>query len=304
MARATHVQILLAARNGARYLPEQLASFEDQSHRDWSLLAGDDGSDDDTPQLLERAAGHPPLQGPGRGSGAHFLTLLAAADRTCAVAFSDQDDVWLPDKLARAMTALAEGGAGPAAYASRSLYCDAALRVLGPSPEPARGPSFGNALVQNILPGHSLVLSPDAADLLRATVPAALANGVPFHDWWAYQMLTGAGVRIVFDPEPGVLYRQHDGNLQGAAGGLRAGLTRAAQALGRHYSGWIDANLAALGASRDLLTGPARDTLDAFEAARKGPAGARFRAFRAAGILRQSPAGDRALAALAWAGRV
>ena len=304
MARTTHVQILLAAHNGARHLDTQLTSIAAQSHRDWSLLAGDDGSDDGTADILARAAGHPPLKGPGRGSGAHFLTLLKAARRGCAIAFADQDDAWLPAKLARAVAALGDDDGRPVAYASRTLYCDRALNVIGPSPEPRRGPSFGNALVQNILPGHTLVLSPTAAELIRATVASALASGVAFHDWWIYQVLTGTGAEIHFDPEPGVLYRQHGANMQGAAQGLQAGLTRTHQALRRHYSGWIDSNIAALHASERLLTAHARRTLAAFEAARRGPSARRFRAFREAGILRQSPAEDRALAVMAWAGRV
>ena len=40
------------------------------------------------------------------------------------------------------------------------------------------------------------------------------------HDWWAYQLVSGAGGTVIYDPEPFVAYRQHAGNLIGGNQGL------------------------------------------------------------------------------------
>ena len=70
------------------------------------------------------------------------MTLLraAAAADPDVIAFADQDDVWLPDKLARGVGAL-QGVAGPGLYCSRQILVDQVLRRIGesaPSPASAR----------------------------------------------------------------------------------------------------------------------------------------------------------------------
>ncbi len=305
-----HVQILMGVRNGARHLPELLDSLAAQTHRDWSLLVGDDASEDASVAGLEAFAGENPdrrveiLPGPCRGSGANFLSLLLRTRPGCAIAFCDQDDVWMPRKIARALGALAAAAGEPAVYASRTLLVDAALKAERLSPLPRRSPSFANALVQNILSGNTIMLSPAAAGLMRESAPAALSAGVPFHDWWTYQLATGTGMRIVLDPVPTLYYRQHGGNLLGASRGMQAGLARVGQVWKRDYSGWIDANLAALSELAPLLGSDARNVADRFAAARRGPRRQLPGAMTRLGIHRQSSEGDRALRILALLGRL
>ncbi len=308
----------MATRNGARHLPAQLASIAAQTHDDWSLVVSDDGSHDDSRALVRAfAARHPGrdirlVQGPGQGAAANFLNLLerfAGGEQAPAVhvALADQDDVWMPHRLTRALKQLSGTGTGtaPAAgavYASRTILTDPDLRPRGPSPRMRRGPSFANALVQNILAGNTIVLDPAAAGLLARTAPAARAAGVPYHDWWIYQIASGAGARVILDDRPGLYYRQHEANTMGAHRGLPAVLARARMVLGGDYRGWIDANLRALDAVTPELAPPARALLAAFADWRR--AGAGRASLRALGIHRQSPAGDMLLAVLSRLGRI
>lgn len=96
---APHVTILMATRNGAPFLETQLESIAAQSHANWSLRIGDDGSDDGTRKIIAAfRARHPTrdirlLEGPRRGAAANFLALLGHGPPPRAyVAFSDQDD--------------------------------------------------------------------------------------------------------------------------------------------------------------------------------------------------------------------
>ncbi len=324
------VHILLCTLNGAAYLPAQLQSFVTQTHADWALWVSDDGSLDDSRAVLDRfARAHPGrdirvLAGPGQGAAANFLTLLAHPDLPAGaiVAFADQDDVWLPHKLTQALIGLdriVTHPGQPAVYASRTILTDAGLQPRGLSPYHRRPPGFGNALVQNVLGGNSIVLNPAAVDLLRQSVPAALHGpGVPFHDWWVYLLLTGAGGAVLNDLRPGLMYRQHSTNVLGTNGGLRGGLDRLGQISSGTYAGWIGRNIAALQAvaggltpdllspdllTPDLLTSGHRALLEAF-AARRATGRLTGAALRDLGIYRQTAGGDRLLRLLARIGRL
>lgn len=307
----SHVQILMGVFNGLPHLAGQLDSFAAQRHSDWSLLCGDDGSTDNSAESIRAfARAHPGhrveiIPGPGRGNAAaNFLSLLQHARPGTFVAFSDQDDVWLPRHLRHAVRRIAAKPNDVVVYAARTFLTDADLRGRRPSNWPQRGTWFGNSLVQNVLAGNTIVLSPAAAELLRRTVPAALAAGVPFHDWWTYQVISGAGGRIELNPEPMVLYRQHGHNMMGAHRGLAAGLSRTGMVLKRRYSGWVNANLAALEEVSDLLTPQARRLLTEFSRARSGSRRRCAVTLAELGVRRQSIAGDRTLDTMARLGRL
>jgi glycosyltransferase involved in cell wall biosynthesis len=323
-----HVRILMATWNGARHLPSQLDSFLAQEHRNWSLILRDDGSQDATLEHLDSfRRAHPdrrifllpgtvdPSNPPGqRGAAANFLRLLDWADpdpgtAAALTAFSDQDDVWLPHKLSRAIALLGDGAAPeapPAVYASRSIHTDADLQPQGFSTLHPRPPTFANALVQNVLGGNTIVLNPAATALVRRTCPAALlGDGVPFHDWWVYLVAAGAGARIINDAEPSLLYRQHGRNVLGAHVGLGGALARMGEVARGGWRGWIDRNLAALSGVADILTPAHRETFEAFASLRRTPSPrARLAALDRLGIHRQSRAGDMVIRALAIAGRL
>ena len=294
-ARA-HVTILLATRDGAAHLGPQLDSIAAQSHRDWSLIVSDDGSADATCTMVERFARQREnpvtlLQGPGRGSAANFLFLMrewaALAPPDAWMAFSDQDDVWLADKIARAVDLLARVPAGgPALYCSRSWVCDTGLanrRLSAPRPHP---PGFRNALVQNIAAGNTIVLNPAAARLAAAA--AQEAGQVVVHDWWLYQLITGCGGTVLHDDRPGLLYRQHSGNLIGANDGLAARARRVSGLLGGTVRDWNAVNIAALRRSAYRLTPENRALLEAFAHARRAHLPARLAALARLGLYRQS----------------
>ena len=95
----------MATYNGSAYLREQLASILYQTRQPDELVVGDDGSDDSTIGILRSFAEEAPfpvriLQHDHFGFGANFFLTLEAAQGEL-IAFADQDDVWLPNKLER-----------------------------------------------------------------------------------------------------------------------------------------------------------------------------------------------------------
>jgi glycosyltransferase involved in cell wall biosynthesis len=303
----------MATRNGARFLDAQLASISRQTHPHWSLRVSDDGSTDGTRAIVERfAAAHPPgrvslIEGPGRGSTANFLSLIAdTGTRGGLFATADQDDVWLPGKLARAVRILEPGATAPCArpmlYGGRTIVTDASLRPRALSPLFTRPPAFANALVQSYSGGNTMVFNAALRDLVRAA--GGSDAGPVCHDWWLYLLATGAGGSALYDPRPQVLYRQHGANLVGANVTFAARLSRLAGILSGRFARWNAANAGALLRARHLLTPEARGQLAAFRAARATPGPLGLARLRAARVYRQTRAGDASLALAAFLGRV
>lgn len=285
------VTILLATYNGARHLHAQLMSYVAQTGVQWDLWISDDGSTDDTRAVIEAfrtAQGADRtirlIGGPRRGAAANFMSLLTHPELPVGrpVALSDQDDVWHEGKLARALRTVQD--CPPCSlYSGQSYHVDRNLKVTGRSRPPRRAPGFRNALTQNVVSGHSIMMDAQALALVRqAGVPA----DIPYHDWWLYLLVSGAGGHIHVDDAPMIDYRQHTGNAMGAHEGLRATWSRARQVMGRTYGGWIASNTAALRTASPQLTPEHRALLELFEHTRPGPA--RARALWQAGLYRQT----------------
>jgi len=285
--------ILLSTFNGAHFLPDQLDSLLRQSVPDWVLFWRDDGSTDDTAALMERFMAGP---GTGRcravaapagrlGATGSFMALLRAAVDAGAgtVAFADQDDVWLPDKLQLALTALA-AEAEPALYCSRQVLVDAGLNRIGVSAGLQRSPDFPAALTQNIATGCTVALNAAGARLVAGSAPPPSS----LHDWWSYLLVSAHGGRLLVDETPTVLYRQHGGNMVGAPRSMQH---RAVAALRRGpgvFMNVLRCNVDALLAQRHLLSPEAARTLDIVQAGLQGGMRQRLRALRLFGLERQT----------------
>ncbi|WP_231582230.1 glycosyltransferase [Puniceibacterium sp. IMCC21224] len=305
------VGILLAVYDGGDNLDAQLGSIAAQDHPRWQVLASDDGSGDDSPARLDRfAAGHPliRLPGPRLGNGpANFMSLIRRVQDHLPtgswLACCDQDDVWLPDRLSRGIAALSALPADrPALYCSRTWITDETLttrRLSAPRPRP---PSFRNALVQNVVAGNTILLNAAGAELVCAA--ASEADSVVVHDWWIYQIVTGAGGRIVHDDQPTLLYRQHGVNQIGANDTTRARVKRVRQLLRGDFRKWNAANIAALSASAHRLTPLNRARLAEFEGLHQAGLWGRLSGLRRLRLYRQSFASQAALWVAAIMGRL
>ncbi len=297
-AAATHVVVLLATCNGARFLQAQLDSLLAQTHRDWSLIASDDASADDTMALLERFQTENPdrritlIRGPGRGFTRNFLSLLYRSELAGnVVALCDQDDVWLPHKIERALSQMRGfDPETPVLYGGCSLVVTETLQDPRISPRIRRPPSFANALVQNIMGGNTMMLNPAALALVQA---ATDAPEMSHHDWWLYQLVAGGGGRVFFDREPGLLYRQHGANLIGANWGVQSKLGKIGYVLSGRYKRNNDLNLASLNSVSTLLSTKNQRLLQDFRRLRREtPHPRAIRRFYRAGIYRQTTIGN------------
>jgi glycosyltransferase involved in cell wall biosynthesis len=265
--RGQTLTIVMATLNGEAHLSEQLASIARQ-RVPWRLFVSDDGSTDRTLAILAEFARRWPVtvvRGPKAGSAAaNFASALCHPDLPAGpVALADQDDVWLPGRLDRAIGLLADQ-TGPALYASESVLTDAQLRPWKVSSAGSLNPGFGNAMCQNLFGGHTLVMNQAALALIRS---AGLPDDIAFHDWWLYQLVAGAGGQLVLDPIPTALYRQHDGNSLGGDASLAGKLRRLAMVLSGRWGRAMHLHAHALSRCRRYLRPEAQAGLDAYLAA-------------------------------------
>ena len=210
------IQILLSTYNGEGYLRQQLDSFVAlENYSDVKVLIRDDGSTDGTLEILHEYRekfGFEIIEGENLGLTLSMYELLANRDRSCSYySFSDQDDVWLPDKLTRGIKALESlDRSTPALYASCSYLTDENLNITGKTFVPTRKLSFYNAMIQNVCPGHSQIGNKAFIDLLSEKY----ADSIMVFDYWAYLLASATG-SVIFDPTPTTLYRQHGSNAIG-----------------------------------------------------------------------------------------
>ena len=300
-ANEQSVLIAMTVCNAAANLDAQLRSIAAQDHENWTLIVSDDGSQDGSTGIAQRFAQKAGTrrvivrQRPQYGFAEYFLTIVRDGwEPGHCLAFSDHDDVWFPDRLSRGLRALAGMGDMPALYCSRTVITDAALRPLRLSPPRPRAPSFQNALAQNIAAGNTILANPAAARLLHEA--ASRKPRIVSHDWWAYQIVTGAGGTILHDDAPTVLYRQHAANQIGANDSARARMRRIGMILSGVYRRWNDINLAALASAADLLTADNRVLVERFAAIRSRTRGLRsMTALRKLRLYRQTRASTAAL---------
>lgn len=290
------VAILLTTYNGAKYLEEQLQSIIRQTHTCWTLYVSDDGSTDDTLQIIESYRGLLGcervrlLQGPRRGFAQNFLSLIRNP-KVCGDYFSfcDQDDIWFPDKLERSLAQIPRIEQGPALYCSRTRLIDEKGREIGYSPLFDRPPAFCNALVQSLAGANTMLLNPVARALL-AQVP--LEAPVVSHDWLSYLLVSGCGGQVRYDPEPTLDYRQHGGNLIGSNSGFGDRLRRVQKMFAGTFRDWNRQNLLALRYCVNQFDTHNQTVLDQFESAREASLLQRLRLLRQAGVYRQTGFGN------------
>jgi rhamnosyltransferase len=237
------IAVLLAAYNGEAFISSQLVTLFGQTQVDVHLIARDDGSADGTVALLEACKAQHPDQvtliadafGPAGSAAANFFRLIDSvdADSFDYIAFSDQDDLWMPDKLSSAVNALRQSGASGyssnlLAYDARTVRCWVVRKT-----QPQRKWDY---LFQGASAGCTYVVTAQAI----AEVQQALSGTdrtfrtTTSHDWAIYAICRSRGLGWILDEACHIIYRQHDANVYGAQSGLAGKFTR----LKMFQSGW------------------------------------------------------------------
>ena len=231
------VLILMATYNGGEYLQEQLNSIYAQVGVDVSILVRDDGSVDDTHEILEKNVSSHKLEW---YSGKHvnvqkgFFELMKKASLKKEFdyyAFADQDDVWDPDKLLIAINALEKNIKNvPSLYYCGQRLVDHNLKFIA-----------DHCLNEKRTLLTRFVLS-DFAGCTGVFNQRLLLEVVKYepeymlmHDTWILKVCLALGGNVFVDPEPHMSYRQHGNNTLGLGKSFKSNLKQFKQYLCEYH---------------------------------------------------------------------
>lgn len=223
----TPIAILLATYNGEKYIRELLLSLQQQTMSEWTLFVQDDGSDDGTVHILQNVAtrdGRVIVVEPEcyvGGAMRNFMSLLERVEADYYM-FCDQDDVWLPEKIALTYGAMqrltSERRELPIAVCTDLVVVDAGLNPISQSfwkmsdiKAALLAGSLQMLYVHNLATGCTLMIN-HAAKV--CSLP--LDKVAMMHDSWIVLCVAAKGGVIEALLEQTVLYRQHAANVLGA----------------------------------------------------------------------------------------
>lgn len=207
------VDIALATYNGEPYLPQLLKSIEKQEYGHWHLIAGDDGSTDQTTRILEGFADKHPNKttilpaGKQQGTTANFSRTLQAC-RSCYVMPADQDDIWLSNKISTSLRCVRALEHQLPSDTPVLIHTDASVtdhqgRLIARSfwhhqnLSPKFGLKFKNLLVQNVITGCTMLTNRPLLDLALPIPPESI-----LHDWWLGLTAAPSDKSIIFASQP------------------------------------------------------------------------------------------------------
>lgn len=221
-----NVAVLLSTYNGGKYLEEQIDSILDQQlNGEICLIVRDDGSSDNTAEILNRYADRGRLKwssGDNLGSAGSFLQLLKSNPGYDYYAFADQDDVWFKDKIQKAVDAIKNEGR-PALYSSNAELVNEDLSDAG-RPVHRHIPKTDMYTV-SIEGGHlgcTMVFNRELAKIVQEN---PLPNKIIMHDHLMALLCTACGGYFVYDRFPTMYYRRHGGNVTEISNGVKGIIT-------------------------------------------------------------------------------
>lgn len=228
MERAS-IAILLATYNGGRYLRQQLDSILAQTEQGWRLLVSDDGSSDDTLEILQEYQRQYPdriilsqHEVPTGSSRENFMYLTRLAGGYDYVMYCDQDDVWLPQKVSLTLREMRRlEGSKPQtpclvhtdlAVVRADLTLKSESYFYASLLDAGRN-TLNRLVIQNIVTGCTMMINHALWEL--AVLPAE-EGAMRMHDGW-FALIAAALGRIGYVERPTMRYRQHGGNVVGAS---------------------------------------------------------------------------------------
>lgn len=217
------VAVLMSTYNGEQYIREQIDSILNQKDVKVYLLIRDDGSMDNTPlickEYIDEYSNINFYQENNIGVGKSFMELLKVAPKVDYYAFADQDDVWLEDKLIRAIVnikSIKEKYDKPVLYTSNQVLVDRNLNPYGMRFAKKPRHDLTQEVVSNSLSGCTMVMDLSLRNIIidKKNKPQDYFLNTRLHDTWVMIVANIVGV-IIYDDDSRILYRQHERNVVG-----------------------------------------------------------------------------------------
>ena len=214
------IDILMGTYNGEKHVEEQIQSILNQTHQNFQILIGDDGSKDSTREIVAKLQQKhsdkimllPPTDNVGAIYNFSWMTDFIDSNY---IMISDQDDVWLPHKIEVTLKKMKEleetfGTEKPLLVFTDAILVSDDLETITPSHwdyccwDPIKSTKIGHLLVENCCYGCTLMVNKALLDL---ATPIPVEAGM--HDYWLSLIAATFG-KIGFVKEPTLKYRRHE----------------------------------------------------------------------------------------------
>lgn len=211
------IVVLLSSYNGEKYIREQIDSILNQKNVDVELVVRDDGSNDNTINILkEYSVKHQNFryyQGQNKGPAFSFLDLIKNAPSAKYYALADQDDVWDKDKLYIGIELLkTKARCKPMLYHCNTRIVDSDLKFIRLGKKEVKIKSKYSSLMENRATGCTMIFNDYARELINKSNPTYIS----MHDSWIFLVVSFFG-KVIYDKVPHMSYRQHGNNVIGAS---------------------------------------------------------------------------------------
>lgn len=220
------VAVLMSTYNGEKYIREQIDSILAQKDVDVTLFIRDDGSTDETINIVKEYI-HGSIKengisrihikrGKNAGPGSSFMRLLySVPDTFDYYAFSDQDDIWLEDKLYVAVNTLKK--TNKMLYTCNLMCVDKDGNEIGLRNQQPADHSCYAIMLSNKTNGCTMVFTNELFKLVseKCRRPKEVLFTARCHDTWL-GAVSAVMNEIVYDFDYHMYYRQHENNVIGA----------------------------------------------------------------------------------------
>ena len=204
------VAVLLATHQPKSYIEEQIQSIQAQNGVKTKIYWGDHASSEESRAYVRRLlAGSDFVEYsiPHPGPAANFFYLLSKTTEKF-IAFSDQDDIWLPEKLLSQVSSLQNSDDRPGLTHSNSqLLINGKIRTKKIL---CTDHTFNSLIFSNCCQGCTIMMNEKGRDAVLSSLPIDIV----WHDWWIALVISLVG-DIIFSEKSEVLYRLHSSNLVG-----------------------------------------------------------------------------------------
>ena len=217
------IAILLATYNGGKYIRVQLDSILNQSYDNWVVYVHDDGSNDETMDIVNEYIQNYPehfcyVEGAPTGCARNNFMYLFSKVESEIYMCCDQDDYWIPDKIECTLEKMNEIIEDVPCLVFTDLeVVDQNLNTISGSMNiyqklGCNDTSVNHILVQNIVTGSTMMVN---RQLSYNLIKYNNIDKIIMHDWWAGIIAAEKG-KIVYIDKPTIKYRQHASNSVGA----------------------------------------------------------------------------------------
>ena len=211
------ITVIMSAYNGSKYIEAQLDSIFQQVGVKVLCYVRDDGSTDDTLQVLKKYASTSGeliiCEGENVGWERSFLLALKDAPQADYYAFADQDDIWFEDKLVSGIKMLEKEGSKnkPCMYHCNKISVTEDLKPLAHQVRRTPRPlNRQNALIQEYAQGCSIIMNENARQLITKYIPREKIA----HDFWCGLLCYLFG-EVIYDNKPHFYHISHGNNASG-----------------------------------------------------------------------------------------